>query len=253
MKSRSVCRVKPDHAAATAAARAERGRWVLACIYFSSASAKSAAHCVPGAERMPAYQPAGAYEAYAAPCDDGTALWVRYVAEEEPVPAMPDGMTVRVRHDGDGPGYSGVGIHTVTISTRCPRCGGPRGYDAIRPHRFHHDGAWFTVDRWTNPCGHTDLYEAVLSEARERPLPATTPAEAPAAPAADSPAGLILAAAKARRVHHAKQAAQLLDDRGHHTEAERIRAEIKARHGHLSAKQAVGLLLSHDQPEGGTR
>ena len=251
--SRPANRAKTDHATIAANARAERGRWLLAGVYPSSASAQSCARGVPRAQLMRAYEPAGAYEAYAAVHEDGYALWVRYVAGDEPVPALPDRMTVRIRHDGDEAGYSGVGVVTVTVSTRCPRCGGPRGFDAIRPHRFHHDGAWFVVDAWTNPCGHTDMYEAVLRESGDRQFqPLTAPAPV-VNPAAGSPAGLILAAAKARRVHHAKQAAQLLDDHGHHAEAELIRSQVKANHGHMSAKQAAHFLTTNDQPEGGAR
>lgn len=58
-------------------------------------------------------------------------------------------------------------IVTVTIAATCPRCGGPRGVDTIRGHRFHEDGEWYVVDRWSNPCGHVDMYDAVLREARE--------------------------------------------------------------------------------------
>lgn len=164
MTSRSPFRATPDHAAATADARATRGSWVLASIYPSSASAKSAAQRAKTAERMPAYQPAGAYEAYAAPHDDGHALWIRYVAGSEPVPPLPDTMTVRVIDRGPGRGYIGLTVVTVTISALCTRCGGPRG--TARAHRFHEDGEWYTCDRWTNTCGHIDRYEVVLREAR---------------------------------------------------------------------------------------
>lgn len=55
-------------------------------------------------------------------------------------------------------------IAEVTISAFCPRCGQRRG--APWPHRFHEDGEWLTCDRWDNPCGHVDMYENVLAEAR---------------------------------------------------------------------------------------
>lgn len=74
-------------------------------------------------------------------------------------------MTVRVRDDGPGPGYTGVSVRTVTISDRCPACGGPRGKDTVRGHNFRVDGDWFNVDRWDNPCGHVDYYANVLAEA----------------------------------------------------------------------------------------
>ena len=75
-------------------------------------------------------------------------------------------MTVRVCDRGSGRDYVGVTIRTVTVSDRCPQCGGPRGVDTIRNHNFHEDGEWLSVDRWTNPCGHVDMYSAVLAEAR---------------------------------------------------------------------------------------
>ncbi|MGY5033252.1 hypothetical protein ACWC9U_20635 [Streptomyces sp. 900116325] len=256
MKSRSVFRAQPDHATATATAREERGRWVMAAIYPSSASAKTVARRVPDAEMMPSYEPAGAYEAYAAQHTDGHALWVRYVAGDQPVPTLPDRMSVRIRHDGDGPGYGGIGIITVTVSTRCPQCGGPRGFDTVVPHRFHHDGDWYVADRWSNRCGHVDMYDAVLAESREVLLPlVAAPVPLPGPPAKDSPAGLILTAAKKSRNMHAQQAARLLDVHGHHQEADRIRAELRTRKGHMSAKQAADLLhaLSSSGAEGGVR
>lgn len=45
----------------------------------------------------------------------------------------------------------------VTIADTCPVCGGQRG----KPYeyRFCEDGDWYTVHKWDNPCGHTDLYK----------------------------------------------------------------------------------------------
>lgn len=54
-------------------------------------------------------------------------------------------------------------IRCVTISTTCPKCGGPRG--TPRPYTFHDNGDWHTCDRWENPCGHVDKYDDVLREA----------------------------------------------------------------------------------------
>lgn len=54
----------------------------------------------------------------------------------------------------------------VRISAVCPQCGGPRGEPAWR--RDYEDGEWISVQEWRNPCGHLDLYRAVLAEARER-------------------------------------------------------------------------------------
>jgi hypothetical protein len=49
-------------------------------------------------------------------------------------------------------------------------------------------------------------------------------------------------AAVERCVHHGIQAAQLLDASGHGEAGDLIRAEFKARHGHMSALQAAGSL-----------
>lgn len=87
----------------------------------------------------------------------------------------PAGMVVRVRdHAAEswGHGLTNPVVRTVTISVACPRCGGPRGPQ--RELRSHDDGAYYTVDVWDNPCGHTDMYTDVLREAlmlRARALP----------------------------------------------------------------------------------
>ncbi|MEU9033841.1 hypothetical protein AB0D45_02835 [Streptomyces sp. NPDC048352] len=251
MAMRSPYRAATDHHSAAEAARAQRGTWVLAGVFSSTMSAKTAARLIrTGSEKYVCYQPAGAFEAYAIPTGDEVTVWVRYVAGEEPVPPLPDRMTVRIRHDGDGPGYSGVGVVTVTISTRCPACGGPRGWETVRPHHFHHDGDQYTVDRWTNPCGHTDMYVAVLRESRDRQLPPPRPAppEQAAPPAEDGPVALVLAAAASRRGMHAKQAALLLEEHGHGDAAALIRAELKERRGHMSAKGAASFLRDLARP-----
>ncbi|WP_418345806.1 hypothetical protein [Rhodococcus pyridinivorans] len=58
-------------------------------------------------------------------------------------------------------------IRTITIAGTCPRCGGPRGEPY--PYNFYDDGAWLVADCWDNPCGHVDLYNAVLAEAERGP------------------------------------------------------------------------------------
>lgn len=81
-------------------------------------------------------------------------------------PDPADTMTVRVVDRGTGRGYIYPSVVTVTISTTCPVCGGRRGEPSS--HRFHEDGGWLTCDRWSNPCGHVDMYDAVLVEAGAR-------------------------------------------------------------------------------------
>ena len=64
---------------------------------------------------------------------------------------------------GDGWTYHAI---TVEIADTCPVCGGSRG----KPHRkqYCEDGEWYTVDTWTNPCGHLDRYPDVIREYRRR-------------------------------------------------------------------------------------
>lgn len=78
--------------------------------------------------------------------------------------AEPATMTVRVIDHGTGPGYTYPVIRTIAIGAYCPKCGGRRGEP--RPHNFCEDGGWLTCDRWTNPCGHLDLYRDLLAERR---------------------------------------------------------------------------------------
>jgi hypothetical protein len=56
-------------------------------------------------------------------------------------------------------------IIDVTIGTLCPTCGGRRGTPARGNLYSSTDGTWRNVDSWQNPCGHTDMYAAVIAEA----------------------------------------------------------------------------------------
>jgi hypothetical protein len=71
-------------------------------------------------------------------------------------------MTVRVPDRRHSP-VGHATIREVTIAATCPVCGGPRGVPFN--HNFSDDGEWMACDRWANPCGHLDTYEAVLIEA----------------------------------------------------------------------------------------
>ncbi|MGW1352986.1 hypothetical protein ACWCQE_27525 [Streptomyces sp. NPDC002409] len=238
-------RAVSDHATAAAKARAQRGSWVLAGVYANSQTSKSVAAGIrAGSPSFPTYQPTGAFDAYAAPAGDRESVWVRYVEGAEPLPPFPDRMTVRVRHSDPAP--SDLGVVTVTVTTRCPACGGPRGWDTVQPYPFQVGDEEYTADTWTNPCGHMDLYPHVLEESRTRQLP-PPPApkhivEAKAPPQEMPQVGLILDAAREHRGMHAARAADLLEVRGFADDAALIRAEIKNRAGHLSAKQAATLL-----------
>ena len=79
-------------------------------------------------------------------------------------------MQVRVR-DRSAEAPWGVGltnpvVRTVEISANCPVCGGPRGV----PRNLNQvdDGAYYSVDVWTNPCGHVDHYAVVVKEVAAR-------------------------------------------------------------------------------------
>lgn len=68
-----------DHRHAADQARQMPGQEVLAATYGSRASAVSAARQVRTAERLPAYAPAGSFEARVELTQEGADLWVRYL------------------------------------------------------------------------------------------------------------------------------------------------------------------------------
>ncbi|MFE7928374.1 hypothetical protein ACFU6S_06470 [Streptomyces sp. NPDC057456] len=284
-----------DHQAAARNARRTRGVWVAGPVYPSLAVAKNAAGRVPPARNLTAYLPIGEFEAYAAPCAEGrAALWVRWTGgDSRDLAVMPLRMNVRVSTLlGDGPGYEGVGIVTVSVAPHCPVCGGPRGWDRVYPDPFVRDGVTLVRDRWSNPCGHADMYDAVLAESRRTPAAPggrlLTPKDAPALklPAlrvgcskcqakagelctnpdgsryrlvdvhrvrvdalttarveAVPAAKLILDAARRREISHARQAADLIARNGYDDEAAVLALTVRIQNGHMSAKQAVTLLV----------
>ncbi|MFF9097612.1 hypothetical protein ACF1AX_31380 [Streptomyces sp. NPDC014802] len=77
--SRHVFRAHTDHQHAAQQARELPHQWVLAGTYGSRASAVSAALQVRTGERIPAYRPAGAFEARTEVTADGADLYVRYI------------------------------------------------------------------------------------------------------------------------------------------------------------------------------
>lgn len=93
-------------------------------------------------------------------------------------------MTVTVR-DLSAEAPWGVGLtnpvtRKVVISAFCPvdgeRRGEPRGLNQCD------DGAHYWVQVWANPCGHTDMYDAVIKEAAALAEPDTErPTGAPGA------------------------------------------------------------------------
>jgi hypothetical protein len=62
---------------------------------------------------------------------------------------------------GDGWSYY---PRTIQIADLCPQCGERRG--TPYNYNFCEDGEWFSVDKWSNPCGHLDTYGACWREAQ---------------------------------------------------------------------------------------
>lgn len=77
-------------------------------------------------------------------------------------------MTVTVRDSAAEPPWGSgpltVVTRKVTISAQCPTCSKPRGEP--KGSNESEDGVYYWVQRWDNPCGHIDLYAAVIKEAR---------------------------------------------------------------------------------------
>lgn len=85
--SRLARRPMANHIAAAAAMRAQPGTWVHVGVYRTTQSAQTTARWIRiGAERLPSYQPAGAYEPRIALVDDGAAVFARYVGTSSPSP-----------------------------------------------------------------------------------------------------------------------------------------------------------------------
>ncbi|MBK3625456.1 hypothetical protein JHN59_11480 [Streptomyces sp. MBT49] len=64
-------------------------------------------------------------------------------------------------------------------------------------------------------------------------------------------AKLILNAARRREITHARQAADLIAARGYQAEADVLRVTLRIQNGHMSAKQAVGLLVDRAEAASG--
>ncbi|MDI9836209.1 hypothetical protein [Streptomyces sp. KAU_LT] len=209
-------------------ARAQRGVWLRVDSYPSLRGARTMVGRINHGTAV-AFPGEGDWEAYTAPAEDGQSVWVRYVAGSAPVRKLPLRLTVRVPCPGVGPDQQEMGVVTVSISARCPVCGGPRGTDFPGLHKFVHRGVHLTVNHWRNPCGHVDTYEAVLAEGRGRDR--------------QDPADLLQAAYAEQKVGaHATQAANLLAAAGHRDAAALVRGEIKNNDGRLTTLQAVEFL-----------
>lgn len=81
-------------------------------------------------------------------------------------------ITVRVRDRAAesqwGSGPTSPVIRDIETSAFCPAAGCGRRRGTPRSLRQHDDGVWYSTDTWQNPCGHVDMYEAVLIEAAVR-------------------------------------------------------------------------------------
>ncbi|MFE0541063.1 hypothetical protein [Streptomyces sp. NPDC058891] len=240
-----------DHRAVATAAKRAPGTWLLACVYPGLESGRASARRVR-VGGSPAYTPKGDFDAYAAKHDDGTAVWVRYIGSTDDLEPMPDTMRVRVPDYRPRSGYEGVQIATIEISSRCQRCGGPRG--PVRPHHFRKDDRHLVCERWENACGHQDMYPSVLAEARRLEQVRTPPREQ----LSDirgveggqffNAVNLIAEAVKEKRALRAMAAARFLDDRDQQTAADVIRNHVRnsVSGGHITAKEAAYLLVQLD-------
>ncbi|MFE9127716.1 hypothetical protein ACFYOF_20300 [Streptomyces sp. NPDC007148] len=240
-----------DHQAVADTARRNPGTWLLANVYPGLESGRASARRVR-VGGSPAYAPKGDFDAYAAKHDDGTAVWVRYVGTADDLEPMPDRIRVRVPDYGPGRGYEGVHIATVEISSRCQRCGGPRG--PRRSHHFRKDDATHVCDRWENSCGHQDDYRRVRAEARslrQRRKPAAdTVAEIRGIEGGVffKAVSLIAEAVQTKHALRARAAARLLDEHGEFSAAEVIRNYVQASvsGNNVTAKEAAYLLVQID-------
>jgi hypothetical protein len=240
-----------NHNAAAEKARQAPGMWTMISVYRGYQSGDSVARGIR-AGRLSAYRPAGAFEAYAAMHDDGTAVWARCIDGIPDITPMPQTLTVRVPDYGTQRGYDGVRITTVEISSKCQRCGGPRG--PLTAHHFVKDGTPLVCDRWVNACGHPDEYSVVLTEAQRRvdlagvPRPKGPEIKGVEGGQFTVPVDFIALALKAKPWMRARAAAALLEGLGHTQAAEVIRAfaESNVTGYQTSAKAAALYLMERD-------
>lgn len=81
---------------------------------------------------------------------------------------MPEMRTVKVvdRSTWGTPGRY-PRILRVAVPWVCPECGSPRGEPW--EFRFFDNGDYHVCNRWTNECGHVDMYADVIKEAQATP------------------------------------------------------------------------------------
>jgi len=73
------------------------------------------------------------------------------------------GMEVTIVNRSESTGAV-ISCPKIAISDNCPKCGGERGKPS--GFNFWEDGTSHWCQRWRNPCGHIDLYEDCLKEAK---------------------------------------------------------------------------------------
>lgn len=240
------------HADAAERAHQEPGTWVMAHVYPSGRSGQSVVWSIRGERGPVAYRPFAHYEVYAAAHTDGIALWVRYIAGLANVRPMPETLTVRVADATAGCGWDNVRVTPVVISSKCARCGGPRG--AVRPYHFVRGGKRFWCDVWENTCGHVDEYGAVIAEAALlKRLGKTSVAEGPEIRGVEggehaAAVDLIAELLKDDPWLKAHVAAAALDEGGHTAAAEAVRSFVGMTGvgRQTSALSAARFLIDHD-------
>jgi hypothetical protein len=242
-------RTRVDHASVAAAARQEPGVWRLAAHYATLPSAESAARRVPSATLLPSYAPAGAFEAYCAQTSEGPTVWVR-CTEGGPYPQLPRRMVVRVPAAGERRGE--VKAETVTIRATCRVCGAPRGWNTVEAFRLPVGDTELVVDRWSNPCGHEDVYGDVLEEARRIRWPADrSPASRGRGHHAPNPARagefqeavlVLLQVSMSGHRMAGRPVVALLQLNGHDEAAWLVGEQLTAHNGNFSARQAAHFL-----------
>lgn len=84
-KGRTRQRSYTDHVQVAATAKAQPGEWTLVADYKSTGTAHHTASYIRTGYRLPAYRPAGSFEAKHVRTDIGTAVYVRFVGSTEAV------------------------------------------------------------------------------------------------------------------------------------------------------------------------
>jgi hypothetical protein len=159
-------------------------------------------------------------------------------------------MVVRVPAAGERLGE--LKAETVTIRPTCRVCGAPRGWNTVEAFRLPVGDTELVVDRWSNPCGHTDAYGDILEEARRIRWPVDRPVTgrghhvanpARAGEFQDAVMALLQTMPNERGMS-GTPLVKLLRLNGHQEAARLVARELTANDGHLSARQAAHFLTA---------